>query len=554
MPSTARADAVRLKPSPTPGPPRSGQATSLRLVRVVHPDRWHAVTRTALAERAQAPDQSPAIPVAERPWRRRPWPIRPVVLPFGRNGGRSASWHVLGQPGFLAYFVGSLVSNLGTWLQNTAQMLVTYQLTRSAFAVGVVTCAQFAGFLVLGPWAAALADRLGSTRVLLASQLWSAGIAGFLAFLTFSGALTERLLIIGAVGTGLAFTFAFPLQAALAPRLAPEQDAKAALAMNSVSYNAGRAIAPVLCVVVVATVGAGWAFAFNAVSFVVFAAALKRIHPGDADLGPKHARIRSGFEIALAHPRILLLLVMVTTITLADDPVLVLGPTLAHQVLAVSSAWPAYFLSALGIGTVLGALVPTKPSSARRAAVPLLALGLSVIIFASGLMAWLSLLAAVAAGIAALLTGAAVQAMLQEVVGRKHAPQVMALWAIAWAGSKPFASIADGWLASHLGLFWAAALLAAPALVVASLELWLPGEFRAKLKLSARALATISENSATDVHRRYFRSITTAALIASETGFPSLPVRRFMTASDASARHRREVEDQLFPETTISPV
>jgi hypothetical protein len=83
--------------------------------------------------------------------------------PSGLNEPKSAaSWHVLKQRRFLLYFGGSFVSNMGTWLQNTAQMLLAYQITHSAFAVGLVTCAQFSGFLVLGPWAAKLADILGA--------------------------------------------------------------------------------------------------------------------------------------------------------------------------------------------------------------------------------------------------------------------------------------------------------------------------------------------------------------------------------------------------------
>jgi hypothetical protein len=173
---------------------------------------------------------------------------------------------------------------------------------------------------------------------------------------------------------------------------------------------------------------------------------------------------------------------MVAAVTIADDPVLVLGPALAHQVLAVSSRWPAYFLSALGLGTVLGALVRTRPSTARRAAVPLLVLGLSVVVFTSGIAAWLSLLAALVAGVAALLTGAATQVLLLQNAGPQQAASVMALWAVAWAGSKPVASFADGWLASTLGVRWAGLLLATPALAVAVLELHLSEGLKQKLK------------------------------------------------------------------------
>jgi MFS family permease len=408
------------------------------------------------------------------------WLTGSGFLPFRRDEQKSASWHVLRHRRFLGYFVGSLVSNLGTWLQNTAQMLLAYQLTHSAFAVGLVTSAQFAGFLLIGPWAATLAERVGSKRVLIGSQFWSAAIAATLAGLQLSGSLTETQLTLGALGIGLAFAFALPVQTAMVPSLVPEDETKAvmepsavredeikaAMAMNSVSYNAGRTLAPVLCVAVIASIGAGWAFALNAISFVVFAATIIAVRPRSAAPPTRQAHDWLGLRIAVWRPRILLLLAMVAAVTIADDPVLVLGPPLAHHVLQVSSVWPAYFLSALGLGTVLGALVPTKASSARRACLPLLALAISVIVFTAGINVFVSLSAAVAAG-------AATQSLLLTTAGPGQATQVMALWAIAWAGSKPLASLTDGWLASHFGVFHTGIALAAPAIVIALVELFL---------------------------------------------------------------------------------
>ena len=66
-------------------------------------------------------------------------------------------------------------------MQTTAQVVLVYQLTSSVFAVGVVISAQFAGSLVLGPWAAVVASRIGGRRMLVITQLASAGVAGFLA-------------------------------------------------------------------------------------------------------------------------------------------------------------------------------------------------------------------------------------------------------------------------------------------------------------------------------------------------------------------------------------
>jgi MFS family permease len=421
--------------------------------------------------------------------RQRRTPILPgwfSTFQISRSEG-TASWRVLRHHRFRVYFAGSLVSNLGTWLQNTAQVLLAYQLTHSAFAVGAVACAQFSSSLLLGPWAAKLADRLGGRRLLIGTQLLSACIAACLAGLKFDGLLTERPLIIGALGLGLAFTFALPVQTAMVPRLVPEADTKAAMAMNSVSYNAGRAVAPVLCVVVATVIGLSWAFTLNAISFAVFAATLLIIHPDRVEPPAQRPPAWAGILIAVRRPRITLLLAMVAAVTIAEDPILVLGPSLARQVLAVSSAWPGYFLSALGLGTVLGALLPSRPlvsvrSASERAAGSLLVLALCVIVFTWGLAAWLSAVAALVAGVAGLLTGSATQTLLLRIAGAQLAPKVMALWAIAWAGSKPLASLTDGWLATTVGIRWTGVVLAAPALSVAVLELGLSRTIKAWVK------------------------------------------------------------------------
>jgi predicted MFS family arabinose efflux permease len=404
---------------------------------------------------------------------------------------RRSSWSVLHHPDFRLYFGGSLLSNVGTWMQNTAQVLLAYQLTHSVLAVGVVTCAQFAGSLFLGPWAAVVASRIGGRRILIITQVISAGIAFGLAELEWAGALREGLLVAGALGLGLAFTFALPIQTTLVSRLVPEADTEAAMTMNSVSYNTGRAAAPVFCVIVITTIGFGWAFALNAISFVVFAAMLALMRPGQERRQSQPSRLWDGVRIALVQPRIALLLAMVATVTIADDPVLVLGPALAQHVLGASKDWAAFFLAALGFGTVLGSLAPiasnrrTTSHTSRRAAVPLLVLAGAIVVFAAGLSTWVSLLAAVTAGGAVLVTTAATQTLLVRQCPQ-HAASVMALWAIAWAGTKPLASLVDGWLASTLGILPAAILLVIPALLLGIFEICLPPGAKERIKQRAR--------------------------------------------------------------------
>jgi Transmembrane secretion effector len=138
---------------------------------------------------------------------------RQVLVALGLTGGhgpRSSNWEALAHPRFRWYFIGSVTSNFGTWLQNTAQVVLAYQLTHSVFAVGLVTCAQFTSPLLLGPWAAVLTHRIGNWRALIVTQLASGAIATTLAVLKFSGTLTIEWLFACALAIGLAFTFALP--------------------------------------------------------------------------------------------------------------------------------------------------------------------------------------------------------------------------------------------------------------------------------------------------------------------------------------------------------
>jgi MFS family permease len=459
------------------------------------------------------------------------------------------------------YFVGSLISNLGTWLQSTAQVLIAYQVTHSVFTVGVIASAQFAGMIAVSPWAAVLADKFSPRAVLVGAQLISAIIAGWMAYRYISGALGVHSLVFGALGLGSAYALALPVQTALVPGLVRDGDATEAVKMNSVSYNAGRALAPALCVLLIATAGPYLIFTLNAVSFVIFAIVLRQLRDvvddksfravigtglryvrrltisvalgvtymiasvrlrrrfgrallvlvlilglsrpdpaaseNRAKAAPKRPRasVTDGLIIALHNRRIVLLLSIVAAVTLADDPVFVLSPALAHTTLDTTTRWAGYFIAALGWGSVLGSLPPTSARSntqnaSRRAAYALLVLGVSIVVFAMGFSTSISLVAAFVAGGAGLFTGAAAQTALLNHQRKSGASltsvaSVAALWAIAWAGSKPFASLADGWLGSHIGIVQTALILASPAIVIAVCEILLPEGLKKQIKVRA---------------------------------------------------------------------
>jgi predicted MFS family arabinose efflux permease len=385
------------------------------------------------------------------------------------DGPKESAWRVVTLCRYRWYFAGSVVSNFGTWLQNTAQVVLTYQLTHSVLWVGAVTCAQFTSPLLFGPWAGVWTHHLGTWRVLIATQCVSLGIAGTLATLQFTSELREYWLIGGAIGIGLASTFALPALAVTIPTLVPPGQVKRALAMDSVSYNLGRALAPVCGVLVLATVGSGLAFAVNAASFGFFTIVLLRLRPRHMSPQANRPRVMNGIRIALDDPRIMVLLLMVAAVTVAADPILVLGPALARS-FGDSADWCGIFLAALGAGNVIGSIRPGRQEAAiRRAASALCMLSIAMIIFVLAHVIWLSVAAAFVAGMACLLAGAALKTLLLHHAGGDVGVQasVMAAWAVAWAGSKPIASLADGLLVSRLGIHGTGILLALPAMTPA---------------------------------------------------------------------------------------
>jgi MFS family permease len=414
------------------------------------------------------------------------------------SGERRTSWWVLRNGRFRLYFYGSVVSDLGTWLQNTAQVLLAYQLAHSVLMVGIVTCAQFSSPLVLSPFAGAFTERFGGRRTLLGTQVVAALIAAALGFLEFTGRLNEWWLGTGAFLSGLCFAFALPARNVTVRRLTAGPEVKPAFTMDSVSYNLGRAIAPLISVGLVHWVGYGWAFAANSASFLAFIVVLWRVGRNGSTERKQRSGITAGFKIAATDGRIMILLLMVAAVTVCDDPILVLGPALAAR-LHVSPGFSGGFIAALGVGSVLGSFRRSKHRPSLRLAATVLALlGVCMVFFVGTNSALISLVAACGAGVTCLIANAATRTLLSDAAGPEREAIVMAVWAIAWAGSKPFASLTDGLLAGWVGIRWDGLILAIPALIPFTVLVLMPkwGHRLADRGSSSRPAAALGVASA----------------------------------------------------------
>jgi MFS family permease len=177
---------------------------------------------------------------------------------------------------------GALVSNVGTWMQRTAQdWLVLTELThRNATSVGIVMALQFGPMLLLLPLTGFAADHLDRRKLLLVTQAVMGALALGLGLLTVTGFVQLWQVYLFAFLLGCVTAFDSPARQTFVAELVGEEDLSNAVALNSTSFNAGRMIGPAVAGVLIASVGTGWVFLINAASFAAVLGSLKmlRVH------------------------------------------------------------------------------------------------------------------------------------------------------------------------------------------------------------------------------------------------------------------------------------
>jgi MFS family permease len=189
---------------------------------------------------------------------------------------RSALFRAMQHRNYRIFFVGQLVSLIGTWMQSVAQSWLVYRLTGSAVLLGTVGFASQIPVFLLSPLGGVVADRRERRRILLATQTASMLLALALALLTLSGRIQVWQVLGLAALLGVANGFDIPTRQAFVVELVGRQDLVNAIALNSSMFNGARIVGPAIAGVVVATVGEGWCFFGNAVSYIAVIAASSR--------------------------------------------------------------------------------------------------------------------------------------------------------------------------------------------------------------------------------------------------------------------------------------
>lgn len=392
----------------------------------------------------------------------------------GAPQGLRATLEVLADRNYGPYLAGNLASNCGTWFQTLAQSLLVYRLTHSAFLLGVVNFSQFAAVFALAPWSGPAADRFDRRRLLLATQLAAAAITGVLALLSAAGDASTVAVIGLVLLLGATTAFSSPAAQALVPSLVLRRRLPAAIALNSVTFNLARAIGPSLGALVIAGFGITVAFAVNAGSYLALVAALLVVRPLSAQRRPQtRPRLRDSLALVGRDRRLLVLLLLVAVVGLSTDPVTTLSPAFATRVFHVSDVDAGYLIGAFGAGAVTAAftIAARTERSPRRLVLTLALLGAGIAGYALSPSLGVALVVLFVAGFGYLASNTHVTTIVQLDVEDAQRGRIMALWSIAFLGSRPLASLVDGSVAAAAGVRPAALLLSLPA-IASAVAVW----------------------------------------------------------------------------------
>ncbi len=282
---------------------------------------------------------------------------------------------------YRVWAAGALVSNVGTWIQRTAQdWLVLTQLTHhDASAVGIVMSLQFGPQLLLLPWTGYAADRFNQRRLLMTTQALMGGLALALGLLTVTGVVQLWHVYLFAFLFGCASAFDAPVRQTFVVELVGDRELANAVALNSTSFNAARMIGPAAAGFVIASVGTGWAFLINGVSFVAVLASLSLLRADqlreNARAGHARGSLLDGFRYVWQRPDLkatLAMLFLIGTFGL-NFPLFI--STMAAGVFHVDARGFGILSSMMAVGTISGALLAARREQpvARRDRTELLA-------------------------------------------------------------------------------------------------------------------------------------------------------------------------------------
>jgi MFS family permease len=367
---------------------------------------------------------------------------------------------------FQLFFSGQLISLIGTWMDNIAEAWLVYRLTGSSLLLGTVAFAGQIPVFLLAPIGGMVADRWNRQRVVIATQASSMVLAGILAVMTLTGRVKVWEVVVLAALMGAVNAFDIPARQAFLVDMVGREDLMNAIALNSSMFNGARVIGPSIAGILVASIGEGWCFAANSISYIAVIVGLLLMHvnrtPVETLRVSPFEHIVEGFRFVWNTGPIRALLLLLGLVSLVAMPYSVLMPIFAAKILHGNARTLGVLMGATGVGALGGALTLASRSGVkglgRWVAIACASFGTFLILFSLSRWYLLSVVMLVPVGFAMMVQMASSNTLIQAMVPDRLRGRAMAVYSMMFMGMAPIGSFLSGWSADHIGAQWTLAI------------------------------------------------------------------------------------------------
>lgn len=406
-------------------------------------------------EPASAPPEPASAPPEPAPAQGSPTAaLRP---PSGRLADRVPALLV---PAYRRFLGGVFVANVGSWMQSTAQGWLVLQLTNSPGLLGLTSAVGTFPILFLSLLAGVLADRVDRRRLLVATSVGSALVAGLLALLVLSGLVAFWHVLVLVLMAGVAQALSTPASQALVSSLVGREAIGNAVALSAAQFNLSRIIGPALAGVAIAAGGIAVAIGAGFVAYVVLAivlATLPMVQPAAmvrAEAG-LWANLMDGIRYARRDESVALLVLLAAVPALFVLNYLVLLPVYARDILGIGAPGLGVLTAGIGVGALGGALLVAvlRPSggSGRLVLLGLAGASVALIVFALSRFVPLSVLALALLGACQVTYYTTTNTLIQVMVPARLRGRVLSLYILTSWGFMPLGNLIAGAVAEQLG-------------------------------------------------------------------------------------------------------
>lgn len=379
-------------------------------------------------------------------------------VPTGRRNRLLDRLPALKIRNFQLFFAGQLISLIGTWMDNVAEAWLVYRLTGSSLKLGTIGfCGQIPVFL-FAPLGGIVADRYNRHKIILTTQALSMVVAGVLAFLTLTNRVQVwHVFVLAALG-GIINAFDIPARQAFLSDMVGRENLMNAIALNSSMFNGARIVGPAVAGILVATIGEGWCFAANSLSYIAVIAGLLMMKlqytPRVSDKSPLQD-IVEGFRFVKDARPIRTLLLLLGLVSLVGMPYSVLMPIFADRILHGGARGLGILMGATGVGALAGALTLALKKGLKGISKIIsycaIGFGTSLILFSTSRYFALSAVLLVPVGYCMMVQMASSNTLLQSMSPDRLRGRVLAVYSMMFMGMAPFGALFAGAIAERIG-------------------------------------------------------------------------------------------------------